>query len=1176
MPFTKPLLRSYGSLVQKIQASCVPFASAHSTLQSVSLPHQAQKALEVGSGHAFVAAVKACTHKEDVAEGKLLHSHIIRSGLEMDPYVGNTLIDMYAKCGSLDDARRVFDGMPSHDLVAWNTMITGFAQNGHGQCSLQFFHQMQHVEMVPNRITYICVLKACSSICALDDGKLIHACIVENSAEANVSIGNSLVDMYAKCMSLENAQRVFDRLLERDVITWSTMISGFCEQDHGEEALHLFLQMQHEGLIPTHATFFCALKACAIIPTLEQGMLIHAQIIENGFELDVSIGNTLIDMYAKCASFRDSYKVFEKLPKRDVVTWTSMLANLASHGSGQEALKVFQKMQSEGVKPNQVTYLSILKVCSSMAALDEGRLIHAHILEYGFASVLVLGNTLLDMYAKCGSLNEARKVFDCLPNRDAVTWSAMISGYAQHEHNQEALQLFKEMQVAGFRPNQITYVSILKLGSSMANLNQGKFMHSHIIKHGFDSDIWVGNSLINMYIKCGSIVYARKTFDTLAWRDVVTWSAMITGYAQGERVEEAFHLFERMLQAGIRPNQVTFLAILKACSTITVLNKGKLVHAHIVKYGHESDVCVGNALTNMYMVCGELEDAKSVLDNLQKRDVVTWTVMIAGHAQNEHFEEALYFFYKMQQEGIEPNHATFISIFKACSTPAALNLGKTIHVLIVEGGLDLDISIANSLIHMYGKCGSLVDALAVFGRLPYRDVVTWSILIAALAEHGLAMEALHFYDEMQQNGLEPNHVTLLSILKACSSIGNLEEGQMIHAHICESQLESDISIGNTLIDMYAKCGTLINAHKVFDQMSRRDVVTWSALIEGCVQQEHSQEALHHFGQMLHAGMVPNRVTFLSVLGACCSIVAIEQGKLIHAHVIEHEFQSDVNIGSALIDMYTKCGSCQDAGRVFVDLPKQNAVAWSSMVSGYAQCYDYKMALQYFKGMQKQGLKPDDVTFLSLLSACNHAGLVDEGLLLLKSTIDHGVELQAEHYNCIMDLLGRTGHLEEAEVMLETLPFHLGVVGLTSLLGHSKTHGDLSLGTRCFRCMLDVDKRNAAGYVLLSNAYARAGMKEEADNLEGMRKLANAWKKPGKASIEINSEVLDFVVEDRSHAQSVEAYAKLQRLALQMKEKGYSPQLRLALDNCLEYDKDNEDALCGQSEDGQDLQASLQR
>lgn len=251
---------------------------------------------------------------------------------------------------------------------------------------------------------------------------------------------------------------------------------------------------------------------------------------------------------------------------------------------------------------------------------------------------------------------------------------------------------------------------------------------------------------------------------------------------------------------------------------------------------------------------------------------------------------------------------------------------------------------------------------------------------------------------------------------------------------------------------------------------------------------------------------------------------------------------DVNVGSALIDMYSKCGTLEEASILFGRLPERNAVAWSSMVAGFSQCNHYRQALKYFEGMQKEGFKPDDVAFLSLLSTCNHMGLVDEGLHYLKSMREHHhVEPSTEHYNCIIDLLGRTGHLKEAEVLLETMPFQPDIVGLTSLLGHCRTHGNVHLGRRCFQYLVGIDDRNAAGYVMMSNVYSRAGMCEEASRVEKLRKCANAWKKPGKAFVEVDMKVHDFVVGDNSHPQSLDIDAKLQRLALQMEEQGYLPQ-----------------------------------
>jgi pentatricopeptide repeat protein len=794
---------------------------------------------------------------------------------------------------------------------------------------------------------------------------------------------------------------------------------------------------------------------------LDRGILIHAQIVEDGLQLDASVANALIDMYSKCGNFGDAFKILEDLPARNVVSWTAIVANLSYQGFGQEAFRTFHEMQSEGVKPNEITYAGILRACAGAKAVGEGRLIHAHMVEQMIerdrACGSVVGNSLLDMYAKCRSLDDARNVFYCcLAEHDAASYSVMISMYAQHGSANGALQLFREMQSVGIRPNEATYVSILKLGSDVADLGHALSMHSQIIKHGFDADTWVCNSLLNMYIKCGSIDHAHQLFDLSGWRDVVAWSALIAGYAEHGHVVEAFALFERMQACGVEPNPITLIAILKACSASLALNRGKSVHEYAVKYGHESDICVANALVHLYTACRQLQDGMLIFESLPERDVVTWTVIIAAHIQHDCFEGALLLLSRMQQQGIEPNHATFISAFKSCCSPSAARLGKRLHSWVIEDGLDSDAPIANSVIHMYGNCGAVADSLAAFYVLRRRDVIAWSTMIALLSEQGECAEALRFYrDMLDDEGLEPNHITLLSVVRSCSGVERLEQGQIVHSQIAEAGLiQAEVAIGNALIDMYAKCGALGDARKVFGGMARRDVVSWTAVIEGHAQQQCSRDALAYFGQMLQLGIAPNRVTLLSVLGACCSIAAMQQGRVIHGHVIEQGFEHDPRLASALLDLYAKCSTRGDARNLFAGLKDRDAVAWSSMVAGHAQANDFGLAMEYFDGMLKHGLQPDDVAFLSLLSACSHVGLLSEGLRIIGLMIGDGLELSSEHYSCIVDLLGRTGQLDVARAMAETLPSQLGAIGFTSLLGHSLTHGDSSLGTRCFNTMLD--------------------------------------------------------------------------------------------------------------------------
>eukprot|EP00249_Psilotum_nudum_P016301 c25762_g3_i1 orf=3-899(-) len=299
--------------------------------------------------------------------------------------------------------------------------------------------------------------------------------------------------MYAKCGSIVLARKVFDKMIKRDVISWTAMIGGYSQHGQVEEALKLFWQMQQESVKLDKIIFLCVLKACANLMALEQGKRIHALIIKSGFESDAYVRSALIDMYAKCQSIHHACQMFNAVCNRDVVSWTAMIAGYVQHGHGENALKIFWQMQRESVKPDKVTFVSVLKACACAAALKHGKQIHAYAIKSGFELDITVGNTLIDMYAKCGSIEHAHEVFNKMLERNLVSWNVMICGYAQLRRGEESLKIFLQMQQQRMEPDVVTFASVLKACTAVASLQQGKNIHSLINKGGFESDVFVGS-----------------------------------------------------------------------------------------------------------------------------------------------------------------------------------------------------------------------------------------------------------------------------------------------------------------------------------------------------------------------------------------------------------------------------------------------------------------------------------------------------------------------------------------------------------------------------------------------------------------------------------------------------------------------------------------------------------
>lgn len=484
--------------------------------------------------------------------------------------------------------------------------------------------------------------------------------------------------------------------------------------------------------------------------------------------------------------------------------------------------------------------------------------------------------------------------------------------------------------------------------------------------------------------------------------------------------------------------------LLQGCINKQDLTTARRVQQLIIRSGLQSNSFLASHLIRMFTLCGSLLEASQAFTRVYDPSPYAWAAIILAHANLGQAVQAIELYYCMLQSNLIPSSYCYVAVLKACINAAVVEEGKVIHNHIIQDGLDSDMVVNNTLIDMYVKLGSLTNALRVFKNSSEQSVVAWTAMISGYSQHGHTAEAFQLYQQMQQKDMEPNDVTFVSILKACSRAA---EGRLIYAHVIERGLESSVFIGNTLIDMYT--GSLEDALYVFDHLPRRDVVTWSALIAGYAQQGCGQEAIWLF-QKMQQEVEPNRVTYVNVVGVCSILESLGLGKLIHGSVVEKGFESDTLLGTSLIDMYAKCGSFEDAHTLFKALPNRNVVTWTTMIAGYALHNDLSLALKCFDDMQKEGLKPNEATFLSLLSACSHLGLVHEGYHLFEFMTDQGVKPTVEHYYCMVDILGRAGCLKQAAFVLQSMP-SIGshAVGLRSLLSHCKTHGNMEIARHIF-------------------------------------------------------------------------------------------------------------------------------
>ncbi|XP_009791455.1 pentatricopeptide repeat-containing protein At4g18520, chloroplastic-like [Nicotiana tabacum] len=498
-----------------------------------------------------------------VKEVKILHAIILKCMRSSTIFIENNLISVLVKLGRLDDARKVFDHMLERNVVSWTAMLNGYIRFGLDNEAMDFFGEFVRRGLQWNSKTYVCVLSMAGRSCDFELGKQVHAGIIKGGY-SNLILDSSVVFFYAQCGDLEGAFRVFDVIRRPDVVCWTTMITACSQHGRGKEALLMFLQLFSDGFDANEFTVCSILNACGEERELMFGKQLHAAIIKNRFRMDVFIGTSLVDMYAKCSEIDDARTVFDGMGKRNTVTWTSIIAGYARNGHAEEAIRLFRIMKRRKIFANNLTMVSILRACGLLRALPTGKEVHGQIIKSDLQDNIYLGSALVWLYCKCSENSAAHKVLQDMPIRDVVSWTAMISGCAHVGHEYEALEYLKEMLGEGVSPNPFTYSSALKACAKLEDIERGKLIHSSISKTPALSNVFVGSALINMYAKCGHIPEAIQIFDNMPERNLVSWKAMIVAYAKNGFCGEALKLMYRMQGEGIEVDDYTLATVLTA------------------------------------------------------------------------------------------------------------------------------------------------------------------------------------------------------------------------------------------------------------------------------------------------------------------------------------------------------------------------------------------------------------------------------------------------------------------------------------------------------------------------------------------------------------------------------------------------------------------------------------
>ncbi|XP_010247796.1 PREDICTED: pentatricopeptide repeat-containing protein At5g03800 [Nelumbo nucifera] len=756
---------------------------------------------------------------------------------------------------------------------------------------------------------------------------------------------------------------------------------------------------------------------------------------------------------------------------------------------------------------------------------------------------------------------------------------------------------------------------LLRLSIRHGDIELASAVHASIVKA--EEDVHLSNSLIAAYLKLDRITDAQKTFACLSSPDVVSYSALVSAYAKSKQEDKAIELFFKMRGSGIEPNEFSFVAILTACIRLSDLQLGYQIHSLAIKTGYSYCVYVSNALMGVYIRSECINHAYQLFGEMAERDVSSWNTIISAAVKELQYERAFDLFRDMQQiDQLRVDSFTLSSLLAASTGSLARMEGQKIHAHALKIGLQSNVSVNNSLIGFYTKCGSIEDVVAVFEKMPVKDIISWTGMITGYMEFGFIKSALNIFDSMPERnyisynamlagycqngegskalelfrgmveeGMDISDFTLTSAVNACSILSEMETSKQIHGFVIKSGFGSNSWIEAALLDMCTKCARMDDAQKMFTQWSYNEEISvvWTSMICGYARNGQLIEALNLFYTMQVEDMIVDEVASTAVLGVCGSLGFHEMGIQIHAYVLKSGFVSDIGLGSAIFSMYSKCGNIDDAIKSFNVMPKHDMASWNGLIAGHLLHRKGDEALSIWSKMEKIGIKPDSFTLVLILSAYRYtrSNCVDKcHSLFLSMRSLYGIEPTPEHYASMVDVFGYWGYFKEAEELINNMPHESDGsaawralldscrLWLNASLGRSdgKHLSDMgprdpsmyilvsNLGRLAAKHLLAIEPQDPSMYILVSNLYSASGRWHCAERVREEMREKGLQKIPGRSWYIHQNKVYSFYARDKSYSQSKDIYSGLEILILECLKVGYVPDTSFVLHEVEEHQK----------------------
>lgn len=779
-------------------------------------------------------------------------------------------------------------------------------------------------------------------------------------------------------------------------------------------------------------------------------------------------------------------------------------------------------------------FADALRSCGARGALAGARALHGRLVAVGLASAVFLQNTLLHAYLSCGALSDARRLllmdiahpnvithnvmlngyaklgrlsdavelFGRMPARDVASWNTLMSGYFQSRQYLVSLETFLSMHRSGDSwPNAFTLACAMKSCGALGWHSLALQLLVMVQKFDSQDDSEVAAALVDMFVRCGAVDLASRLFVRIKEPTIFCRNSMLAGYVKTYGVDHALELF----------------------------------------------------------------------DSMPERDVVSWNMMVSALSQSGRVREALDMVVDMQSKGVRLDSTTYTSSLTACARLSSLRWGKQLHAQVIRNLPHIDPYVASALVELYAKSGCFKEAKGVFNSLHDRNNVAWTVLISGFLQYGCFTESVELFNQMRAELMTLDQFALATLISGCCSRMDLCLGRQLHSLCLKSGQIQAVVVSNSLISMYAKCdnlqsaeaifrfmnekdivswtsmitaysqvGNVAKAREFFDGMSEKNVITWNAMLGAYIQHGAEEDGLRMYKVMLSEEYVrPDWVTYVTLFKGCADLGANKLGDQIIGRTVKVGLIIDTSVANAVITMYSKCGRILEARKVFDFLNVKDIVSWNAMITGYSQHGMGKQAIEIFDDILKRGAKPDYISYVAVLSGCSHSGLVQEGKFyfdMMKRA--HNISPGLEHFSCMVDLLGRAGHLTEAKDLIDDMPMKPTAEVWGALLSACKIHGNNELAELAAKHVFELDSPDSGSYMLMAKIYADAGKSDDSAQIRKLMRDKGIKKNPGYSWMEVDNKVHVFKADDVSHPQVLAIRKKLDELMEKIARLGY--------------------------------------